>query len=236
MANFTPPQFTLDAFNCPYCGAYAAQSWHQLAYRPDARCNKEPPRKGLYFSASGGAYHSYPLDGLNITACARCQKFSLWLGERIIIPPSTDVEPAHEDMPDSVKVIYDEASEIVNASPRGAAALLRVALEKLTHEIGCDPDKSINENIGGLVAQGLSPEVINALDIVRVTGNNAAHGANTLLLDDDYDTATTLFQIINYLVEQRISHIRRLSEMHEKFPDGIKRQIEQRNARALPKE
>jgi hypothetical protein len=131
--------------------------------------------------------------------------------------------------------LYQEASEIVDASPRGAAALLRVALELLTHELGGDVSKKINDNIAYLVGMGLSLEVVKAFDVLRVTGNNAAHTAGTLLMDDDRETAAALFQIINFIVEQTIAHKRRLEEMHDRLPEGIKEQIERRNQKALPK-
>jgi len=41
----------------------------------------------------------------------------------------------HSDMPDDVKEIYEEARNISDISPRAAAALLRVALEKLTFHL-----------------------------------------------------------------------------------------------------
>ncbi len=110
------------------------------------------------------------------------------------------------------------------------------------------PFNKINEKIGELVGKGLSADVIMALDVLRVTGNNAAHPAGSLLpaddreatpgtlrIDDDNETANALFQIINYIVEQTISHKKRLEEMHDRFPEGIRKQIERRNERSAPK-
>jgi len=50
----------------------------------------------------------------------------------MVFPNRITVELAHIDMPEEVKEIYNEAREVSNISPRAAAALLRVALEKLT--------------------------------------------------------------------------------------------------------
>ena len=50
----------------------------------------------------------------------------------MIFPSGSTIPMAHTDMPESVKEIYDEAREIAGQSPRAAAALLRLALEKIT--------------------------------------------------------------------------------------------------------
>lgn len=198
--------------------------------------NTDSPSAGHHFSRSAwGPDDAHVIDGLNISICNHCLKGSMWLLKRLLIPAQSNAEPAHDDMPEKVKEMYDEAAEIADASPRGAAALLRVALELLTHELGCDPNKSINSNIADLINNGLAPDVVKALDILRVTGNNAAHPSGALLLDDDGDTATGLFQTINYVVEQAIAHKRRLEEMHDRLPEGIKRAIEQRDLKAAPK-
>lgn len=238
MPKFIPAVFDADAFNCPYCKVYAHQTWLWVGFAPPTTGNSGVNSRGVdegeYVSEGQYRLVGVALDGLNLSRCGRCARLALWLGTRLLLPPNSNAEPAHDDMPLSVLSIYSEAAEIADASPRGAAALLRVALELLTHELGCDPRKGINDKIGELVGQGLSPEVIKALDILRVTGNNAAHTAGTLLLDDDRESATALFQIINYIVEQTISHKKRLEEMHARPPDGIKQQIERRNQKALP--
>ncbi|WP_084649789.1 DUF4145 domain-containing protein [Planktotalea frisia] len=58
-------------------------------------------------------------------------------------------------MPDGVKLDYEEAALIAQQSPRGAAALLRLALENLCNHLG-DPSKKINTNIKDMVANGLN--------------------------------------------------------------------------------
>lgn len=237
MAKFTPASFNQDAFNCPSCGVYARQIWHMLARvngSSSNNANLTVPSQNKSFEATPTNVSAYIINGLNISRCGHCGENCLWLKDKLLVPYNSNVHPAHDDMPESVKVIYTEAAEISNASPRGAAALLRVALELLTHELGCNPESSINNKIAEIVSKGVSPNVVKALDILRVTGNNAAHTSSTLLLDDDAETASALFQIINFIVEQTIAHTKRLDEMHDLFPEGIKRQIEQRNMKALP--
>ncbi|SEO30800.1 protein of unknown function [Paracoccus alcaliphilus] len=237
MVKFTPAEFNLKAFNCPYCGVYARQSWGWVGYTMlyNGGANASEVDDDCYVTRSSHSQKMQILNGINISVCEHCHKFSIWIKDRLMLPPNLNVDPPHEDMPASVSTIYHEAAEIVDASPRGAAALLRVALEQLTHELGCDPDNRINEKIGELVAKGVSPDVTKACDVLRVTGNNAAHPAETLLLDDNRDTAISLFQIINYIVEQTISHAKRLADMHNRLPEGVRLQIDKRNLKALPK-
>ena len=54
-----------------------------------------------------------------------------------------------DDMPNSVKGLYNEASLIYNKSPRAACALLRFAVERLCNELG--ETGKIDTMIGNLV-------------------------------------------------------------------------------------
>ena len=49
----------------------------------------------------------------------------------MLIPANSTAPMPNVDMPKCVKELYEEARGIVNKSPRGAAALLRLALDKL---------------------------------------------------------------------------------------------------------
>ena len=77
-------------------------------------------------------------------------------------------------MPDDVKVDYLETRNIVNDSPRGACALLRVALQKLMYHLG-ESGNNLNEDIGNLVKKGISIHIQKAADSVHLIDNDAVH-------------------------------------------------------------
>src|SRR5207253_9157908 len=110
----------------------------------------------------------------------------------MIYPIRSHVAPiAHADMPADVRADYDEAAAIVQRSPRGAGALLRLALQKLMPHLG-EKGKNMNGDIASLVASGLDPGMQQALDALRVIGNNAVHPGE-LDLQDNVETVGSLF-------------------------------------------
>ena len=100
--------------------------------------------------------------------------------------------PANEDLPSDIRRDYDEAALIVSDSPRGAAALLRLAIQKLCVHLG-ESGKNINTDIAALVKKGLSEMIQQALDTVRVVGNVSVHPGR-LDMRDNIDTAQQLFE------------------------------------------
>jgi hypothetical protein len=142
-------------------------------------------------------------------------------------PPNGDLSP--DALGD-----YEEARSILELSPRGAAALLRLAVEKICVELKAQ-GKDINERIAYLVGGGLPEAVQQALDAVRVIGNEAVH-PGTLDLRDDRDTALRLFDLVNFIAEDRITRPKRVTAMYDKIPDSKKQGIDARNAKATGKE
>ena len=89
--------------------------------------------------------------------CAHCGNVALWCDEKLIFPNVGPADLPNPDMPEEIRADYEEANSIANASPRGAAALLRLAIQKLCKHLG-KPGKNINDDIAALVADGLPPK------------------------------------------------------------------------------
>ncbi len=100
------------------------------------------------------------------------------------------------------------------ALAKRASALLRLALQKPCQALGA-PAKNLNADIAWLVEKGLLLGVQQALDSLRVIGNNAVHPGQ-LDLSDDRDTATALFALLNYIVEQMITRPKELESIYGK--------------------
>ncbi|MCW5206875.1 DUF4145 domain-containing protein, partial [Desulfobulbus sp. F5] len=118
---------------------------------------------------------------------------------------------------------------IINRSPRGAAALLRLCVQKLCAHLG-EPGKNINQDIAGLVKKGLNPRIQKSLDIVRVIGNEAVHPGE-LDLRDDPDTAAQLANLVNIIADFMITQPKHIDTLYDSLPVEKKEQIDKRDGK-----
>jgi hypothetical protein len=176
-----------------------------------------------------GTYSTLDVYNLNLSQCFSCGEFSVWIHDRPVFPATMEGPPPNPDLPDAVRLDYEEAGRILNLSPRGSAALLRLAIQKLCAALD-EKGKNIDDDIASLVKKGLSPLVQKALDAVRVIGNEAVH-PGSLDLKDDRDTATRLFNLVNLIAEQMISNPKHVEEMYRKLPEGKRKAIEKRDGK-----
>jgi hypothetical protein len=173
------------------------------------------------------AWTNRPLENMYASQCYSCKDITVWRSDTIIYPPARYEVSPNPDLPSEVKLDFEEAALIVDKSPRGAAALLRLGLEKLVQEIGGD-GKNINERIKKLVERGLPVKIQQALDIVRVIGNNAVH-PGAIDLRDDRATALKLFGLINLIADTMVTQPKQIEAMFGNLPSGALEQIEQRD-------
>jgi hypothetical protein len=211
-----PPAFKLKAFHCVFCMVYVQHTWRNL---------NEPTQSHLAVRSSL----------IWVARCTNCNLESYWRADRydeaeslMLFPLRAQIAPApHADLPADVREDYEEAASIVDRSPRGASALLRLALQKLMPHLG-ENGENLNTDIASLVLKGLDPQIQQALDALRVIGNNAVHPGE-LDLRDDVQTAAALFGLINYIVEQRISHPRKLQQLYDGLPAAARAAIAARD-------
>ncbi len=159
---------------------------------------------------------------------------TIWRHRWVMMKPFLGGGPRpHHLMPDDAKADYVEAQSIVNLSPRGACALLRLGVERLAEDL--EPgDHRLNERIARMVAKGLPEPIQQGLDALRVIGNNAVHPGE-LDLRDDKETAIALFEVMNLIVEDRIAQPKKMSRLYAKLPKKAREAIEKRDApKGLP--
>jgi hypothetical protein len=192
-----------DAAVCPHCGAFAHQQPMQAYVTGALR-----------------------IEDYWFTTCASCTRASVWKGGQLIYPGGGGPSP-NPDLPEDIRDDYLEAQAIVGRSPRGAAALLRLCIQKLCKHFG-EPGKNINNDIANLVKKGLPTTVQQAFDAVRVIGNEAVHPGQ-MDLRDDRQTAETLFKLVNLVVQRMISDPREVQEVYETLPPSVREVIEKRD-------
>lgn len=206
MTKYYPPEDQAKQFHCIHCGVFAKQEWGVLCF----------------------GYHSTRESPITFCKCVHCNGLSYWYESRMLIPAEAPVAPPHPDMPASVIAEYQEARSIFARSPRAAVALLRLAIQKLMPELGEKGD-NINTDIKSLVAKGLPAQVQQAFDFCRVVGNNAVHPGE-INLNDTSEMGQHLFNMINFIIEDRITRPKQIAELYAQLPDSARAAIEKRDA------
>lgn len=161
--------------------------------------------------------------------CYNCEKWTIWANDTIIYPPIKYGTAPNQDLTPEILSVVEEARTIINLSPKGAAALLRLAIQMLCKHLG-QSGKNLNDDIAELVKKGLNPMVQKALDIVRVIGNEAVHPGE-LNLNDNKDTAVTLFDLINTIADQMISNPKRVDAIYNELPQAKREAIAKRDGK-----
>lgn len=212
------------SFTCPHCEAITGQNW-----------------SGPTTPVGGG-------DGYAVSICmsATCREFALWVGStvtlqkgdgsslrmelgrdaKLVWPPVRKGPEPNPDLDADIQKDFQEARAVLDLSPRASAALLRLCLQKLMVQLG-QPGKNINDDIAALVKDGLRPDVQQAADLVRVTGNDAVHPGQ--IATDDPAMVIALFDLLNIIAEDRVSQPARVKAIYEKVPEGKKDAIEKRD-------
>jgi hypothetical protein len=208
-ALYKPPAFQQPGFSCPLCNAFAKQTWQQMF--------RQHPTSG----------QMQPVPGLLLAVCDHCFQFSIWLNNLMVFPNVSTAPLPNSDLPEEVKRDYEEARDIMARSPRGAAALLRLAVQKFCKHLG-ENGTNLNSDIAELVKKGLPVRVQQALDAVRVIGNNAVHPGQ-IDITDDQDMASRLFELVNIVCDYMVSQPKRIEEVYGKLPTAQKDAIRERD-------
>jgi hypothetical protein len=242
------PKYGSQNYQCPHCGVIAQQSWFEAKSGSDTiyktiwhlfynkRTNMSDYAQEYVEKFLKSVERSYKENLLNIipgrfsvSTCTACKDIALWAGDEIVYPKRISLPPPNEDLSADIKSIYMEATSIFLDSPKGATALLRLALQMLLKQIGKE-GKNINNDIKVLVSEGLNVKIQQALDLLRVVGNNAVHPGQ-IDLDDNSEIAFKLFNILNFIADEMISKPKEIESLYgDVIPDHIKEHIKKRDS------
>lgn len=243
------PTHKSDKFECPHCRAIAQQEWFSLnlaanqinkvithlyfQHRPKIKDYQQEPVESFINKINREleqVLDNFIPEQLSFATCGSCSEFTLWVEEELIFPRKISLPSANIDMHEDIKQLYQEAATIFADSPRGATALLRLALQKLLIQIGKN-GKNINDDIKDLVSEGLSPKIQQALDLLRVVGNNAVHPGQ-IDLNDNKEVAVKLFQVLNFIADELITKPKELEKLYsDVIPENTKEHIKKRDGR-----
>ena len=190
----------------------------------------EKARTGAAFLWKRGdsSYDDYDLANIHASRCFSCNEVTIWKHGTILHPVMRfEVEP-NADLPDDIRQDFEEARTILDLSPRGAAALLRLCIQKLCKHLG-KPGRSTDADIAALVKDGLDVRVQRALDIVRVIGNECVH-PGTIDMKDNREIAAKLFELVNRIAYDRITHPKEIDALYESLPTDKLEGIARRDA------
>jgi hypothetical protein len=253
------PSVKKVAFSCPHCGAYTHHYWYSLFAKKNARnpipdigipdyknvlkknrelspeqktaflklCEKYETGNVFFKKSSDSPYPSTHVCNLHLSYCYTCKDISVWVHDRLLFPPKRIGPEPNIDLPESIKATYEEARSILHLSPRGTAALLRLCIQNLCIHLGKE-GKNLDKDIASFVSDGLDIRIQKALDIVRVIGNNSVHPGQ-IELQDDQETATQLFKLVNLITDKMISEPKTLHGMYNSLPAGAREAIERRD-------
>ena len=206
---FQKPEPKANSFTCPHCGVHAMQNWSDLMTQFDGR--------------GGWVRQKDMIIGL----CDHCSEITIWLKDEMLFPSKPSVPTPNGDLSTDIKKDYNEAAEIVEKSPKSAAALLRLAIQKLCKQLG-EKGENINQDIGELVKKGLPAKIQKSLDIVRVVGNESVHPGQ-INLDDNKETAYKLFDLINLIANTMITQPKEIDNLYDALPKEKLKSITERD-------
>lgn len=228
--DFVVPLYGENNFNCPYCFAFAHQTWYRTQYNVNLELSLfEGLMRSSEFenNVNGFSVNNF----VALSYCTSCKEMAYWKDGELVYPIACLAPLPNKDMPEDVREIYNEAREVSALSSRAATALLRLALEKLLPQVGAKKD-SIDKMIGELVGKGLPKEIEKALDILRVIGNEAVH-PGTIDLDDNPNVSYALFKIMNIVVDRMITQQKEIDDVYSLIPENKLAGIEKRNEKVL---
>ena len=222
------PKLGAESFSCPHCNAVAQQDWYSLFLKPENADEVDvltPERVTIRTLVQGkGEWndikevdqfverlkknevtylyqkHSQSVKAkmvnLHLSSCHTCNGFALWVGDRLAFPYNV------EKMPAFIQEDFEEAAAILNQSPRGATALMRICIQKLVPLLKRD-GSYLNDYMSAVVRKGLELEIQQSMEVLQVLRNDSGQ-PTTLETQEDKEMALRFLNSLKAVLERRM--------------------------------
>lgn len=210
IVGYVKPRFNQSSFTCPHCGCFSQIEWGAIS---NGQRGFEATQRWI------------------TSRCIRCGDRGFWHNEDLVWPIKSGIPDVIDGCPENVRTIYNEAREVFPSSPRASAALLRLAVQLVCKEKGL-PAKDLNSDIGELVKLGLSGQIQQSLDILRVVGNHAVHPGQ-IEIEENKEEIEKFFGLLSLIVDVLVVQPAKIGEMFSTLvPQKQQEQIAQRDSKA----
>ena len=205
---YVRPEFEQSSFTCPHCNCFSQHHWRAIQVSQGSVVN----------------IHQW-----TTSWCLHCKQYCFWGDESLVWPLKSGLPDPIDGCPKQIQAVYDEARQVFAHSPRASAALLRLAIQLICKQKGL-PGVKLNDEIGDLVKNhGLSPQIQQSLDLVRVVGNNAVHPGQ-IEIEDNVENIRQFFGLVNMAVDSLIVQPARVQAMYDAMvPQTAKEGIQRRD-------
>lgn len=216
---YESPEYKKSSFTCPDCSTFSKHDWTYEDVNETY---------GGFFGSYGGASNQV-IKKLGLCKCQSCGYISFWYDGKLAWPLNVNIESPLQEMPEDIKDLYNEARSIVQLSPKGACAILRLALQKLCNRLaGQDETKRIDGAIKKLVEEGLPVSLQRAMDTVRIVGDEAVHPGE-INIDDNSELAIAMFKLMNIIIEKIVIEPKEIENLYNLMPENKLQGIKNRD-------
>lgn len=207
---------------CVYCGAYSQhhrRSIGSLSGNAADEATNLLDGRPFYFAK------------MYLLQCHNCDGIAVidWESDGVLYPHAAFGPLPNPDLSEDLTRDFNEARGIAAQSARGAAAILRLLVQKLCKELGEKGD-DLNTDIANLVKRGVPVEVQQSLDAVRVVGNNAVHPGE-IAVEDDIGMVEILMKVINIIALRMLTEPKEVQAAYALIPQSKIEAIARRDAK-----
>ena len=189
-----------QTYVCPFCGA--RQAYHNsYSVINNGFARDIGPIQEQYKESSYSVYSLY----CNNELCQRVTVTAInrTTHKQVDIVPQTVLKQYPEYIPKQIRMDYQEASQIIEISPKAAATLFRRCLQGMIHDFWNIHEKNLNAEITALKNK-VSLSQWTAIDGIRQIGNIGAHMEHDVnkIIDIDSKEAVILQNMIELLLDK----------------------------------